>query len=93
MPAFLQVVKKASSCLEAFTGAPGRVRIHNLLIRSQTLYPIGLRVRHAGYFNDFLALVKRLRAFPAKIVRRAAFDESSINVEKSLRIVEAGAAN
>gem|GEM_PF-2513091 len=31
---------------KASIGAPGRDRIHNLLIRSQTLYPVELRVQN-----------------------------------------------
>ena len=43
--AFLNLNKKNLSLNERFKdGAPGRIRTYNLLIRSQMLYPIELRV-------------------------------------------------
>ncbi len=33
-------------------GAPGRSRTHNLLIRSQTLYPIELRALNILFYKD-----------------------------------------
>ena len=39
-----QAIKKTLHMEGFFNGAPGGVRTHNLLIRSQMLYPIELRV-------------------------------------------------
>ena len=42
---FVRNNKKEKHAASLFYNAPGRARIHNLLVRSQTLYPIELRVQ------------------------------------------------
>ena len=43
-----------------FFGAPGRGRIHNLLIRSQTLYPVELRAQVAAFLQRSLCYLMDL---------------------------------
>ncbi len=64
-----------------FGGTPGRTRIPNLLIRSQTLYPIELRALVQGH----KVLLIASNGKPKKDVW--------LNIERPLRIVTAGPAN
>ena len=47
---------KCSTKLSHFPlyGAPDRSRTHNLLIRSQTIYPIDLRAHYLSYVNNLM---------------------------------------
>ncbi len=73
----------------SFYGAPGRSRTHNLLIRSQTLYPIELRAlnilkkwcrgpesnRHGSHLpQDFKSCASASSATPAHLERKTRFE-------------------
>ena len=73
--------------LPVFIGAPGRSRTHNLLIRSQTLYPIELRAqkkkwcrgpesnRHGDHSpQDFKSCASASSATPAHLERKTRFE-------------------
>ena len=45
-------LSQLTQLFQSVSGAPGRIRTPNLLIRSQTLYPVELRLRnHTNYRN------------------------------------------
>jgi hypothetical protein len=58
------------------TGAPGRIRTFSLLIRSQTLYPVGLRAHYKGpYLTKNAIFAARKKVFEGlKVAIRRVFE-------------------
>ena len=67
------------------SGAPGRIRTPNLLIRSQTLYPVELRaLSEAGHYSRPLELTSAMTLCP-KVFRTRASDLPSLTPNTSMR--------
>ena len=67
------------------SGAPGRIRTPNLLIRSQTLYPVELRaLSEPGHYSRPLELTSAMTLCP-KVFRTRASDLPSLTPNTSMR--------